>query len=214
MSGVTAISMSTETPAATATPAAETPAVTRPDYIPEKFWKGNLEDSTKAMAASYGELERKQSGGRSEGTGSTADATPPATPATSTTTPTPEEAAASKAVESALTTAAGSADTLKSQLDWARANATPAQKALFDAALDSGNPELVKMAYEPIKAAYTAAMGTQGTRVVGESVPTTVGAKPFASQQEIIKFVNSPAYKSGDRAAHREYEERMKVTKW
>jgi hypothetical protein len=209
--GVTSISVSTEAPVAA--PAVETPAVARPDYIPEKFWKGNVEESAKVMAQSYAELEKKQ-GGKAEGTGSTVETTPPATPATTPPAPTAEEAAVSKAVESALTAAAGSADTLKTQLDWARANATPEQKALFDAALDSGNAELVKLAYAPIKDAYTAAMGSQGTRVVGESVPTTVGAKPFLSQQEIVEFVNSKGYKSGDRRVHAEYEARMKVTKW
>ena len=209
MSGVTSISVSTETPAAT--PAAETPA--RPEYIPEKFWKGTLEESTKAMAASYGELERKQSGGTPEGTSTAPQVTPaaeaPVTPST-----TADEAAVTKAVESALTKVAGSEADLKTQLDWARANATDAQKALFDAALDSGNPALVEMAYAGIKSSYTAAMGSQGTRVVGESVPTTVGAKPFESQHEIIAFVNSAAYKSGDRRAHAEYDARMKVTNW
>ena len=206
MSGVTSISVSTDTPATTA----ETPAVTRPDYIPEKFWKGSLEESTKAMAASYGELERKQSGGtKVEGTGSTAAATPPATPATTT-----DDTAVTQAIDSALTGVAGSKETLSAQLDWARANATDAQKALFDAALDSGNPELVKMAFAPIKQAYTAAMGEQGSRVKGESVPTTVGAKPFASQAEIIAFVNSREYKSGDPVKHKEYNDRMAVTNW
>ena len=42
--------------AAKATPAAH--AVDRPDWIPEKFWKGNVEESAKAMSTSYGELEK------------------------------------------------------------------------------------------------------------------------------------------------------------
>jgi hypothetical protein len=213
MSGVTAISMSTDTPAAAAvtTPAAtETPAVTRPEYIPEKFWKGNLEDSTKAMATSYGELERKQSSGSSEGTGTAASATSPTTPSTEVS----ADPAVVKAIESTLSTAAGSPDALGQMLGWAKANATDAQKAVFDAALDTGNPKLVEMAFAPIKESYTAAMGSQGTRVTGESIPTTVGAKPFGSQQEIVAFVNSKEYKSGDRRVHAEYEARMKVTNW
>jgi hypothetical protein len=205
--------MSTETPAAT-TPAAEAPAVTRPDYIPEKFWKGNIEESAKVMAQSYVELERKQSGGTPEGTGSAPQVTPVAEAPATTPAPTTDDTAVTKAVEAALTKAAGSEAELKTQLDWARANATDSQKALFDAALDSGNPALVEMAYASIKGAYTAAMGSQGTRVTGESIPTSVGAKPFESQQEIIAFVNSAAYKSGDRRAHAEYEARMKVTNW
>lgn len=215
MSGVTSLSISTEAPAAE-TPAAATPAtpVERPEYIPEKFWRGNVEESTKAMAASYVELERKQSGGKGEGAGSTAEATPPATPAAPSTEATPEATPVAAAVEKALTTAAGNAEDLKATLDWARANATDEQKAAFDAALDSGNPALAALAYGTIKQSYTEAMGTQGTRVAGEAVPTTVGAKPFASQQEIVEFVNSKAYKSGDRRAHAEYEARMKVTNW
>jgi hypothetical protein len=213
MSGVTAITLSTETPAA---PVAEAPA--RPEYIPEKFWKGNLEESTKLMAASYSELEKKQGGPRVEATGSTADAAPPVTPATA---PVVDEAApisadpaVVKAIESTLSTAAGSPETLGTMLGWAKANASDAQKAAFDAALDTGNAALVEMAFAPIKQAYSAAMGTQGTRVTGESIPTTVGPKPFASQQEIVEFVTSKGYKSGDRRVHAEYEARMKVTNW
>ncbi|MFA4972342.1 MAG: hypothetical protein WC683_06990 [bacterium] len=33
----------------------------RPEYIPEKFWTGNIEDSAKKMAESYANLEKKQS---------------------------------------------------------------------------------------------------------------------------------------------------------
>jgi hypothetical protein len=218
MSGVTSLSINTETAAAEAAAASTpaTPAVERPDYIPEKFWRGNVEESAKAMAASYTELERKQSGGKPEGSGATAEATPPTAP----TTPTPEATPAAEAspvaaaVESALTQAAGNAADLKATLDWARANASDEQKAAFDAALDAGNPALAALAFGQIKQAYTEAMGTQGSRVTGEAVPTTVGAKPFASQQEIVEFVNSKAYKAGDKRAHAEYEARMKVTNW
>jgi hypothetical protein len=215
MSGVTSLSINTETAAADAA-AASTPAtpVERPDFIPEKFWRGNVEESAKAMAASYTELERKQSGGKPEGTGATVDAVTPPTPPATPTTPEPDVAPIAAAVESALTQAAGNAGDLKATLDWARANATDEQKAVFDAALDAGNPALAALAFGQIKQAYTEAMGTQGTRVSGEAVPTTVGAKPFASQQEIVEFVNSKSYKSGDKRAHAEYEARMKVTNW
>lgn len=40
-------------------PATTDQQVERPDYIPEKFWDGNLESSTKKMSASYNELESK-----------------------------------------------------------------------------------------------------------------------------------------------------------
>jgi hypothetical protein len=210
MSGVTSVSLNTNEGAAAAAPSTPaTPAVARPEYIPEKFWKGNVEDATKAMAQSYAELERKQSGGKPEGTGATAEATPPTPPAP---TPTADEAAVSAAVESALTAAAGNANDLKATLDWARVNATPEQKALFDSALDSSNPALAALAYGQIRQAYTEAMGSQGTRITGEGVPTTSGPKPFTSQQEIAEYTTSKKYKAGDPATHREYAERMKVT--
>lgn len=214
MSGLTSISVTTEA----AAPVAETPAVVRPEYIPEKFWKGNVEEATKAMAASYGELEKKQSSGiKSEGTGTpTVDATPPAASSTETTDQAPvhTDPAVVKAIETSLSAAAGSPDALGTMLGWAKANATDDQKVAFDAALETGNAGLVAMAFAPIKAAYEGAMGTQGTRVSAESVPTTVGPKPFGSQAEIIEFVNSKAYKSGDRRVHADYEARMKVTNW
>lgn len=219
MSGVTTVSVP---PAeATAATAAATPAavVERPEYIPEKFWKGNVEESTKVMAESYAELERKQSAAAPASEATSAAATPDADAAAAAAaedTPAVEAGApaVSAEVESKLTSAAGSADALKATLDWARANAAPEQKILFDAALDTGNPALVEMAFEKIKGAYTEAMGEQGIRVSAESAPVISGAKPFGSQQEIIAFVNSAAYKSGDKAVHAEYERRMKVTNW
>ncbi len=207
MSGVTSLSVNTETVAAEAAAAATpTTTVERPEYIPEKFWKGSIEESAKVMATSYSELERKQGSTPTEGTETpAADPTPDSasTPAVDTT-----------AVESALTTAAGNAADLKATLDWARANASEEQKSAFDAALDANNPALAALVFGNIKQSYTEAMGSQGTRVTGEAVPTTVGAKPFASQQEIIEFVNSKGYKIGDKRVHAEYEARMKVTNW
>lgn len=212
---VTSISVSTDPVAA---PVAEGPA--RPEYIPEKFWKGNVEESTKVMAQSYAELERKQSSGNTEGTATTtATTTPPVvpsteTPAVTTEAPIAADPAVVKAIESTLAAAAGSPDALGTMLGWAKANATDDQKAAFDAALETGNAALVAMAFAPIKSSYTDAMGSQGTRVVGESVPVTVGPKPFSGQQEIVEFVNSKAYKMGDARAHAEYIARMKVTNW
>jgi hypothetical protein len=221
MSGVTSITVNTESAAAEAAAASTpaTPAVERPEYIPEKFWRGNVEESAKAMAQSYVELERKQSGGKPEGTGATAEATPPTAPTTPSTPEAPAAPAAvatevTQAVESALTSAAGSAADLTATLEWARVNASAEHKALFDSALDTGNAQLAALAFGQIKQAYTEAMGSQGTRVSGEGVPATSGVKPFASQQEIIEFVNSKAYKAGDKRAHAEYDARMRVTNW
>lgn len=61
----------------------------RPDYIPEKFWKGNVEESTKAMAQSYTELEKKQGG------------EPKKVDDLKTTPPAPDAAATAKAVTAA-----------------------------------------------------------------------------------------------------------------
>jgi hypothetical protein len=199
MSDVTTVTL--DSSAATTGAAAPATTVERPEYIPEKFWKGSVEESTKEMAKSYAELEKKQ------GTAEPAPATPavesPAAPT-----------AESKAIEAKLTAAAGSEAALKATLDWARSNATPDQKALFDAALESANPALVEMAYAAIKQSHIEAVGAEGVRVTGAGVPTTSGAKPFISQDEIARFVNTPAYKAGDRAVHAEYEARMKVTNW
>jgi hypothetical protein len=38
----------------------EAPKPARPDYIPEKFWDGNLENSTKKLAQSYTELQKSK----------------------------------------------------------------------------------------------------------------------------------------------------------
>lgn len=52
-------------PAPTDTPPAPTPTDTppphqeRPEWIPEKFWKGSVEESAKAMSTGYSELEKK-----------------------------------------------------------------------------------------------------------------------------------------------------------
>lgn len=52
----------------------------RPDHIPEKFWKDGAVD-VEALAKSYGELEKKQSGAKPDDKPAETTVTPPASPA-------------------------------------------------------------------------------------------------------------------------------------
>ncbi len=111
-----------------------------------------------------------------------------------------------------LATVTGGADKLTATLEWAKVNATPEQKAAFDAALDSNNPALVKMALVGIHADYIKANGNDPKFVAAETIPATSGVQPFGSQQEITAAMKDPRYKKGDQAYMKTVNDRMRIT--
>jgi hypothetical protein len=95
-----------------------------------------------------------------------------------------------------LEAVAGGKDQLKATLEWAKANLTEAERNGYDAALDSGNIELVKLAMQGVVSKYTAANGSDPALVGGGEETRSGDAAPFASQAEIIRAMQDPRYKT------------------
>lgn len=95
-----------------------------------------------------------------------------------------------------LEAVAGGKEQLKATLEWAKANLTEAERNGYDAALDSGNIELVKLAMQGVVSKYTAANGSDPALVGGGEETRSGDAAPFASQAEIIRAMQDPRYKT------------------
>lgn len=93
-----------------------------------------------------------------------------------------------------LETVAGGKEQLKTTLEWAKSNLTVAEANGYDAALDTGNPETVKLALQGVLAKYNAANGTDPKLVTGAEGAPSVTDAPFASQAEIVKAMQDPRY--------------------
>lgn len=94
-----------------------------------------------------------------------------------------------------LETVAGGKEQLKATLEWAKANLTPAEAAGYDAALDSGNPELVKLALQGVTAKYTAANGSDPKLIDGGEGSRSLADAPYGSQAEVVQAMKDPRYK-------------------
>jgi hypothetical protein len=123
------------------------------------------------------------------------------------------QTAVAEKISADLATVTGGADKLAATLEWAKANATPEQKASFDAALDSGNTALVKLALTGIHADYLKAVGSDPALVEAEPVSAARGPQAFASQAEVTAAMRDPRYKNGDRAYIKQVEERIKASR-
>lgn len=112
-----------------------------------------------------------------------------------------------------LQAVAGGEKQLDTLLDWAKANATKAQKEAFDTALSTGNRELIKTALSGIKSGYETATGIDPKLVVkSEGAPGNSGPQPFASTAEMTTAMKDARYKRGDRAYIASVEARVKAS--
>lgn len=107
---------------------------------------------------------------------------------------------------------AGSEEILKAVIQWSGANLTNAEADAYNNALDSGNTEALKLAFQGVFAKYSTAVGVDGDLVAGPAGEAIAGgARPFASQQEVIEAMSSKAYKT-DPAERKRVEQRMAVS--
>jgi hypothetical protein len=118
-----------------------------------------------------------------------------------------------KQVATDLAAAVGGEDKLNAVLEWAKANASKDQKDAFDAALDTGNPALVKLALAGIQADYVKAVGSDPKLIAGEPAGGPVGVQPFGSQQEMVTAMKDPRYKKGDVAYMKLVQDRIKASR-
>lgn len=96
----------------------------------------------------------------------------------------------------ALETIAGGKEQLKSTLEWAKANLTEAERNGYDAALDSGNLDLVKLAMQGVAAKYAAANGSDPKLIDGGELSTSGDAPGYTSQAEIVAAMSDPRYRT------------------
>jgi hypothetical protein len=176
---------------------------------------------TAALEAGYRELERKLG----ERQSTPAHAEPPAAASDPAPAGTPEgtEAATQEAAEAyaasigaALEEVAGGKDEAAAILAWGK-TAEPSLLGeglveAYNTALDSGNVALVKLAAKAVREAYEEANGTQGKRVVAESVPVSSGVRGYETKAEMMKVLKSAEYKRGDKATHDLHQRRLSAT--
>lgn len=96
---------------------------------------------------------------------------------------------------------------------WASGNLSKEQHETYTIMTNSGSVVAAKQAVKMLKGWYDDANGKPPT-LVKQAVPETKEApKGYGSNQEMMKDMSSPAYKSGDKAFHRMVEEKLKNTK-
>jgi len=91
----------------------------------------------------------------------------------------------------------GGDEAYTSMVTWASQNWTPEQVQAYDKATDSGDPALVRLAVDGLKAQYQANVGKGSTQgfVKGASKASS-GLSGFESQQEMINAMNDPRFNS------------------
>lgn len=174
----------------------------RPEWLPEKF--KTPEDLLKA----YQEAEKKisEKPAKEDPTPKEGAEETPAEPVA--------DAQALREITAKLTEQAGSAANLKATLEWAKESASPSAVEDYNAALKSGRQSLISAAFDALKAERADALGEDPSLVEGEEVPGIGGAKGFASEGEMLRFMDDPRYKEGDPAYHEEFKKRMARTKF
>jgi hypothetical protein len=101
-------------------------------------------------------------------------------------------------------TLAGGAEKYKAMSEWAGATLPAADQASYNAAVNSGNPEIVAMAVQGLKARYELSGGGQTapteraapTRLSGGAPAGATGVRMFASMAEQVRAQADPRYNS------------------
>lgn len=214
-----------------------TPAVERPEYIPEKFWTGDVDESVKKMSQSYVELEKKLSAPKA----AKQEETPPATiespkapellreimEAVNAGTEVddaklkqyadltgvhPRELIrarelAAQARRTSAEDAVGGAEVLEAAIEWAKTNYTEGEIEAYNHAINGADDDAARAAVLNLAARYR----TGGGSVVGNARPVQTGAKPFSSQDEMLKLQRDPRYKT-DKAFQAEFDARLRAS--
>jgi hypothetical protein len=81
-----------------------------------------------------------------------------------------------------------------SMVEWAKNNYTQDQIKAYDAAVNSGNIELAKMAARGLKADYVNKEGSEGKTYSGTQAPPEGGSDVFRSNAEVTTAMKDPRY--------------------
>lgn len=171
----------------------DTPSETseRPEWLPEKF------ENPEAMAKAYSELERKLSSPPSDPPKTEESKPEPKAPADDTLNDADREllrqlreSQTNSFVEEVL----GNPEEV---LTWAEKGLTEDLQQAWDEAIASGNRALIRLAGQGLRAAYVDANGSEPNLVKGgQPVPSRTGAKPFRSNDEVVKAMSDPRYRT------------------
>lgn len=96
---------------------------------------------------------------------------------------------------------------------WAETNLSADEIAVYDGAVATGNLALSKLLLQGINARYVEANGAEPKLQNSETVPSSGSVKPFMSNHEVVKAMQDPRYKKGDRAYIKSVENRLAISK-
>ena len=80
----------------------------------------------------------------------------------------------------------------KSMLDWAGTNLSQEEIQMYDAVMETGNPNAIFFAVQALNNQYVDAVGTDGQLLTGRSASDSGSA--FRSQQELVAAMADPRY--------------------
>lgn len=121
-----------------------------------------------------------------------------------------QKAIAEKLVGS-FETVAGGKEALAATLSWAKANLTADDAAAYNAAIDSGDLRLAKLALQGVVAQYTAANGKEPALLSGGEGARTTDATPYESTAQMVADMRKPEYKK-DPAFRAKVDARLEAT--
>lgn len=107
--------------------------------------------------------------------------------------------------------ALGGAEKFSTVMQWAAANATPAERTAYNNAVKSGDTAAIKLAAQGLAARHAQAFGTDPS-LVGGARPSNSGVAPFANWDQVTRAMSDGRY-STDAAYREEVASRIAVSK-
>lgn len=112
-----------------------------------------------------------------------------------------------------LAETAGGKDEFAKLRKWAKTNMPADEVKAYDEAVDSGNRTAAKLILRGMKAQYDAAKGQDPDLISGENVPSSTGAKPFKSIEQLVAAQGDRRY-NDDPAYREKVDARIGATDW
>lgn len=94
--------------------------------------------------------------------------------------------------------------------EWAGKNLPDDEFNTFNEVINTGSVEQAKLAVRGLYARYKSEVGGGPKLVTGGTTGSSV--MPYQSNQEVVRAMQDPRYKSGDKAYHNEVERRLAVS--
>lgn len=108
---------------------------------------------------------------------------------------------------------AGGEENYNRMTDWAAESWAVELQEQFDAALESGNPMLVRAAIQELQQSYEENQGREPSLLDGQTSPgVAANAVGFGSIHEQLAMQADPRYKKGDKAFHALFDRRLAAT--